>query len=159
MRHPFFALVGPPGAGKSTLLAKLKTNLSHDRCVFLCDSSGSGYKESPHVRFTTRVSALVQEGVHMETTAHSQLLLFWSRLVSIIQHDVVPNLRHGKCVIMDGFGGTVLTHAMYHAHNDEERAQLLELHKDMIRHCVVAFGAHHRNTSGSVQVLTLRTVV
>lgn len=135
----FIALVGPTGSGKTTLLSGLKKNFPSKRCVFLCDSNGSG--NSPHVPFTTRVTEIAQEGIHEEATSRSQLLLFWSRLVNVIEHEVVPSLELGKNVFMDGFGGTVLTHALCHAKSAEERAELIELHKDMIKHCVLGLGA------------------
>lgn len=132
----FFSIVGCNGAGKTELQNGLKKTLGEDRCVFLCDSSGSG-DTTPHASFTRRVTSIAKEGVHEHATPRSQLLLFWSRLNNIIEHDVRPNLEAGKLVFMDGFGGTILTHAKQHAKSHAEREQLLELHKSMIKHCVI----------------------
>jgi thymidylate kinase len=60
--------------------------------------------------------------------------------VNIIEHDVLPSLTEGKTVIMKGFGGTVLTHAMCHTRSELEKNRLLELHKSMIQHCVIEYG-------------------
>jgi thymidylate kinase len=136
----FFALVGPSGAGKSRLLAELKKVLSEDRYTFLRDSSGCGSEYAPHAKFTTRVTQLAKEGVHTCTTARSQLLLFWSRLETNIECVVKPNLDAGKIVIMDGFGGTILAHALYSAQDAAEEAALTDLHKSMIAHCVIGLG-------------------
>lgn len=135
----FIALVGPTGAGKTTLLTGLKKTLTSDHSVFLCDSNGSG-QHARHAPFTTRVTQIAQEGIHEEATPRSQLLLFWSRLENVIEHDVLPSLMSGHDVYMDGFGGTVLTEALRHARSPQESEALIELHKDMIRHCVVGLG-------------------
>lgn len=131
----FFALVGPTGAGKSELLKALRERIPNDQCVFPRDSSGCG--NAPHIRFTTSITQISKQGIHEETTARSQLLVFWARLAAIIEGDVLPNLKAGKYVVMDGFGGTVLTHAMQSAQTNEERTALLELHKSLITHCVI----------------------
>lgn len=135
----FIALVGPTGAGKTTLLSDLRSTFQGKSCVFLCDSNGSG-EDARHVPFTTRVTEIAKEGIHEEATPKSQLLLFWARLANVIEHDVLPNLSLGKHVFMDGFGGTVLAHALYHARSEAEKKALIELHKDMIKHCVIALG-------------------
>lgn len=139
MKRQFFALVGPTGAGKSTLLEQLKNTLPKDTCVFLCDSNGAG-QNAPHIPFTTRVTEITKAGLHETATPRSQLLLFWARLVNVIEHDVLPSLKAGKNVFMDGFGGTILANALYHARSETEREQLIELHKSMISHCVLGLG-------------------
>ncbi len=132
-KKKFFALVGPTGAGKSILLQQLKDILPNDQCVFLCDSSSS-------VRFTTRVSQIAKDGDHECATPRAQLILFWARLVQIIEEEVEPNLALGKCVIMDGFGGTVFAHAMRSVKTELEREKMLKLHRSMIEQCVVGVG-------------------
>jgi thymidylate kinase len=138
--NKFFALVGPAGAGKSTLLAQLRTALPSDQYIFLCDSTGCGDEFAPHVQFATKVTELARARHHEYTSPRSQLQLFWSRLTCIIECDVAPALQSGKTVIMDGFGGTVLAHALHAARSEKERGQLLDLHKDLIRHNVLANG-------------------
>jgi len=139
MQRQFFALVGSKGAGKSTLFDQLKKIAPRDTCVFLCDSSGAG-DNAPHIPFTTRVTEITKAGIHEAATPLSQLLLFWARLVNVIEHDVVPNLKAGKTVFMDGFGGTILANARCHARSETEREQLTDLHKSMITHCVIKLG-------------------
>lgn len=138
--NQFFALVGPPGAGKSTLLEMLRNALPSKACVFLSDSSGCGNEYVPHARFTKRVTEIARDGVHTCTTPRSQLLLFWSRLQAIIECTVQPELAKGKIVIMDGFGGTILAHALHGARTAAEEAALTDLHKSMIGHCVIGLG-------------------
>jgi thymidylate kinase len=134
----FIALVGPTGAGKSTLLGTLKQTLPKHSCVFLSDSSGTGETTSPHLPFTAKVTELTKGGFHEKATPRSQLLLFWARLACVIEHDVAPNLRAGKNVFMDGFGGTILANTLFYARSETEREQLITLHKAMIEHCVLA---------------------
>ncbi len=130
----FFALVGPEGSGKSTILHMLEHVLNPKFVVFLCDSSKRC--TAPHVRFTERVSQITGDGAHLHADAHTQLMLFWTRLRAVIKGSVKPSLENGKTVIIDGFGGTILANARMHAQPDE-RDGLLDLHKDMIKHHVV----------------------
>lgn len=134
--NKFIAVVGATGAGKDTFLDMVKERVPKEPCVFLCDSSGSG-ADAPHARFTTRVTQLVREGIHTETTPRSEVLVFWSRLQPIIEQEVLPALKEGKWVFINGFGGTILANAMLRARSSLEREALLELHKSMIKHCVV----------------------
>lgn len=137
--NKFFAIVGPYGAGKSTLVQGLRQDFNDELCTFLCDSRGCGDMSQPHTRFVTGVTQIAQELLHQDVPAISQLLFFWARLSVIIENEVVPSIRAGKHVIMDGFGGTVLVHAMIAARDDKERERLLALHKQIITHCVFGY--------------------
>ncbi len=139
MGNQFIAVVGPTGAGKDAFLERLERHVPEDRCVFLCDSSRKS-APAPHIRFTTKVTEIVRDGIHTMATPRSRILLFWSRLVSIIEEDVAPALADGKFVFINGFGGTILANALMHAHDAKERNDLLVLHKSMIEHCVIGLG-------------------
>lgn len=117
----------------------VKGTVDTERCVFLCDSSGSG-SDAERTRFTTRVTQLAKEGAHEEAPPLAQLLFFWSRLATIIECNVLPALVEGKHVFMNGFGGTAYVHAAIQARSPHERAAILDLHKSMIRNCVIGVG-------------------
>lgn len=138
MKSLFFALVGPSGAGKTRVQDSLKGIFTGPEYLFLTDSCG--LDGASHAPFTTGVSELALGGTHAYATPMGQLLFFWGRLVTIIEHDVAPALKAGRTVIMNGFGGTVLAHALAATDDEAERGKLIELHKTLILHCVVGHG-------------------
>lgn len=134
-----FAIVGPTGAGKSTLLRQLEEELQDEKCVFLSDSSG-GEENNPLSRYTKRVTQFIHEGVSEETPPDVSILIFWSRLASIIKASIIPKIKSGVDVYIDGFGGTILAHALYAAKSERERDHLIKIHKSCIELYVIDAG-------------------
>ncbi len=134
-----FAIVGPTGAGKSTLMGQLRKELQGERCVFLSDSRG-GEEDNPHARYTRRVTQFIHEGISEETSPDVSMLIFWSRLASIIKASIVPKIKTGVDVFIDGFGGTILAHALYAAKSEDEHDHLIKIHKSLIEHFVIDAG-------------------
>ena len=134
-----FAIVGPTGAGKSTLMRQLQKELHGEKCVFLSDSRGEE-ENNPLARYTRRVTQFIHEGVSEETPPDVSMPIFWSRLASIIKASIVPNIKSGVDVYIDGFGGTILAHALYAAKSDSERDHLIKIHKSFIELYVIDAG-------------------
>ena len=134
-----FAIVGPTGAGKSTLMGQLRKELQGEKCVFLSDSRGEE-EDNPHARYTRRVTQFIHDGISEETSPDVSMLIFWSRLASIIKASIVPKIKSGVDVYIDGFGGTILAHALYAAKSEAEHDHLIKIHKSLIEHFVIDAG-------------------
>lgn len=136
-KNNFFVLVGTHGSGKTEVHERLKKMFPGNSCVFPCDSNGGGASDASHVRFTTRVTQIARDGCHKEIPPDAQLSFFWARLSTLIHGEVLEWYRQGKLIIMNGFGGTILSHALSVA-DDNQIDDLVALHKAHISACVLA---------------------
>ena len=125
----FWAVVGAQGCGRHSLVKGLQEHLKHDPDVVFLTDSGSD-ESSP---FLESLNNIVKKGLHEDASRASQMGVFWARLSFIIQKQVAPLLQQGKTVIMLGFGGTVLTHALCGVTCETERRNLIALHEAYIR--------------------------
>lgn len=128
----FYAIVGAPGSGKDELFKSLQDlhrgNLQY---VFITDS---GNNES---HFLNCLNGIAKNGHHKTTSPLTQLAFFWSRLSHVIETEVQKHLAEGKKVIIAGFGGTVLSHALCGVRREAEKERIINLHKAFIQACVI----------------------
>ncbi len=125
----FWAVVGARGCGRHTLFKGLKQHLENDPDVVFITDSGS-IESSPLLGCLNHIA---KSGYHEDSPKAAQMGIFWARLSVIIQKEVAPLLQQGKTVIMLGFGGTVLTHALCGVTCETERRNLIALHEAFIR--------------------------
>lgn len=131
----FFIVVGGHGMGKDTLINNLRGALSPEHCVFLCDSRGSGIN-APYTRFTNKITEIGKAHHHEMLTPMAQLLLFWAGFLTILHEEVLPHLRQGKFVFINGLGDIVLAQAMQQARDTAEQQALVALYMSLIEHCL-----------------------
>lgn len=137
MGQQFIAIVGAYGAGKSKLREDLENILPPDKYVFLSDSRG---RDKEVLLINQKIIELTRARAHENMIPVAQLMFFWARLSDIIERYIVPALKQGKVVVIDGFGGTILAHVLYQARSIEEREHLIQFHKLMIQNLVVGLG-------------------
>lgn len=151
----FWAVVGATGSGRHTLFRALQSNLELDaNFVFLTDSGSDQTSQLLGI-----LNHIAKFNLHEAASKAVQMAIFWARLGLIIQKEVRPLLKQGKTVIMLGFGGTVLTHALCGVTCETERRNLIALHEDFIRSCVIGLQVTPRTICGYKSALRLRTIV
>ena len=138
-RTPFFAIVGPCPAIKRELYVNLQQCPELSGFRFVTDS---GEHVGEHIDpITKTITALGKNGsITDDVSQIVQLLLFWTRLANIIHRDVEPYLAQGTPVIMIGFGGSVLAHAVARAKTQRKRDALHKLHLAIVEQCVYGMG-------------------
>lgn len=138
-RTPFYAIVGPCPTIKRELYKNLQQHAGLSDCQFVTDS---GEHIGEHIDpITKTITALGKNGSITEDVSQMvQLLLFWTRLANIIHQDVEPCLAKGTPVIMIGFGGSVLAHAVARAKTQQKRDALHKLHLAIVEQCVYGMG-------------------
>lgn len=138
-RTPFYAIVGPCPPIKRRLYDDLQQCLRLSDCRFVTDSGDHIGEEIDPI--TKTITALGKNGSITEDVSQMvQLLLFWTRLANIIHRDVEPCLAKGIPVIMIGFGGSVLAHAVARAKTQQKRDALHKLHLAIVEQCVYGMG-------------------
>lgn len=137
----FVAIVGTCHEKKVSLSRGLQKDprLSHFRFVF-DTGAHQGENGNPVVRGITGISkmGLFNDLIH----PIAQLFLFWARLVLIIIEDIVPCLTKNTPVVMVGFGGSVLIHALAQAKTEKMRTMLIALHDAIVNACVFGMGIY-----------------
>lgn len=129
----FWAVVGATCSGRHTLFEALQRHLAHDSDFVFLKDSGSDQAS----QLLGSLNHIAKNKLHEAAPKATQLGIFWARLSYVIQTEVSPLLHQGKTVIMLGFGGTVLTHALCGVTCETERRNLIALHKAFIRSCVI----------------------
>ncbi len=137
----FVAIVGTCHDKKSTLSRGLQEDPRLSHCSFVFDTGAhQGENGNPVVRGITAISkmGLFNDFIH----PIAQLFLFWARLVLIIIEDIVPCLTKNTPVVMVGFGGSVLIHALAQAKTEKMRTMLIALHDAIVSACVFGMGIY-----------------
>lgn len=131
-----FAVVGSPGSGRHELVKGLENHFGRrSEFIFLSDSSNGTPNECLGL-----LNEIAKNGLHRNIPPVAQLALFWARLATVISHEIKKHLADNKTVVISGFGGTILAHALCGVTNETERRSLITLHKSLIEACVVGSG-------------------